>query len=137
MEIKELTTFSCLEYHSSKCGSNLQTFEHDVLENLGLQISGISRQQTPSLIRSKAFTFAPGFLANFTIHTICGYIIAAGQITHRIPAIRNWNFLICWFKSVWLHSQIFQSQSFFQFLTHCQILQHTGIIITWTCRNAN
>ena len=36
--------FSHLEYHNTKSGSDLQTFKHDMLENLGLQISGISRQ---------------------------------------------------------------------------------------------
>ena len=60
--------------------------------------------------------FESGFVANSTIHTICGYIIAAGQITHRIPVIRNWNFLFCWLKSM-VTSRIFQSRSFFQFLT--------------------
>ena len=44
--------FSCLEYHSIKYGSDLQMFKHDVLKNLGLQISGISRQQTPSMLVS-------------------------------------------------------------------------------------
>ena len=98
------------EYHSSKCGSNLQMFEHDVLENPGLQISGIS-----SLHRSTAFIFAPGFVANSTINTIFRYIIAAGQITHRIPAIRNWNFLFCWFKSVWLQAKFFKVSHSFDF----------------------
>ena len=42
--------------------------------------------------RSTALTFAPGFVVYSTIHTICGYNIAADQITHRIPAISNWNF---------------------------------------------
>ena len=46
--------------------------------------------------RGTAFTFAPGFVANSIIHAICGYIIATGQITHRIPAISNWNF--CFFQ---------------------------------------
>ena len=32
-------------------------------------------------------------VANPTIHTIYGYIIAAGQITHRIPAIRTGTFV--------------------------------------------
>ena len=45
-------TFSHLEYHSWKCGPNLQTSKHDLLENLGLQISGISRQQIPSMLFS-------------------------------------------------------------------------------------
>ena len=44
--------FSCLEYHSAKCGSDLQTLKHDVLKNLGLQIPGIPRQQTPSMVVS-------------------------------------------------------------------------------------
>ena len=42
--------FTRLEYHSTKCGSDLQTFKHDVLKNFCLQISGISRQQTPSML---------------------------------------------------------------------------------------
>ena len=46
----EINKFSRLEYHSTKCESvlNLDLDLHDVLKNLGLQISGISRQQTPS-----------------------------------------------------------------------------------------
>ena len=44
--------FSRLENHITKYGSDLQTFKHDVLENLGLQISGNSRQQTPSILIS-------------------------------------------------------------------------------------
>ena len=45
--------FSCLEYHSTKYGSDLQTPKHDVLKNLGLQIPGIPRQQTtPSMVVS-------------------------------------------------------------------------------------
>ena len=48
------------------------------------------------------------FFANSTIHTIRGYIIAAGQITHRIPAISNWNFWFCRFKSVWLQAEFFE-----------------------------
>ena len=31
----------------TKYGFDLQTFKHDVLENLGLQISEVSRHQTP------------------------------------------------------------------------------------------
>ena len=33
---------------------------------------------------------------------------SAGQITHRIPAIRNWNFLLCWFKNEWLQDELFK-----------------------------
>ena len=43
---------SCREYNSTKCKSDLQTYKHDVLENLGLQISGISRQQASSILVS-------------------------------------------------------------------------------------
>ena len=35
-----------------KYGSDLQTYKHKVAENLGLQISGISRQQTLSMLVS-------------------------------------------------------------------------------------
>ena len=44
MEIKWL--ISGPECHSKKCGSDLQTYKQDVLENLGLQISGISREHS-------------------------------------------------------------------------------------------
>ena len=58
--------------------------------------------------RGTAFTFASGFVGDSTIHTICGYIIAAGQITHRIPAISNWNLFFSVQK--WMvRSQIFWS----------------------------
>ena len=46
--------FSCLEYHSTTCGSDLQTFKHDVLKNLSLLITGISRQQTSMLVSIRA-----------------------------------------------------------------------------------
>ena len=66
-----------------------------------------------SFHRNTVFTFAPEFVTSSTIHTICGYIIAAGQITHRIPAISNWNFWFCRFKSVWLQTGFFEvSHSF-------------------------
>ena len=47
-------TFSHLKYRSTKCGSDLQKFKLDenLLENLRLQISVISRQQTPSMLVS-------------------------------------------------------------------------------------
>ena len=51
-ENKEKDLIIKVKYHSSKCGSSLQMFKHDVLENLGLQISGISRQHTPSMLVS-------------------------------------------------------------------------------------
>ena len=45
-------------------------------------------------------------VANSTIHIIYGYIIAAGQITHRISAISNRNF--CFFGSrVYGYKRIF------------------------------
>ena len=44
--------FSRIEYRGIKCGSELQTYKHNVPENLGLQISGISRQQTLSMLVS-------------------------------------------------------------------------------------
>ena len=52
VEIKQLTKFSRLKYHSTKCGSGLQTYKHDVTKDHGLQISGISRQQAPSMLVS-------------------------------------------------------------------------------------
>ena len=105
---------------STKCGSDLQTFKHDenLIENLCFQILVISRQNTPfyvSFHQSEAFTFSPGFVTNFTIHTICVCIIAAGQITHRIPVISNWNFWFCWFKNVWLQVEFFRVSHSFNF----------------------
>ena len=57
---------------------------------------------------STTFTFAPGFVANCTIHTIWDYIIVAGQIIHRIPTVSNWNLWFCQLKSVWLQANIFK-----------------------------
>ena len=94
--------FSRVEYHSKKCGSDPQTIKHDVLENLGWQMSGISRKQTPSMLVSiggQYLHFHP-FVANSTIHNICGYINAAGQNTHRVAAVSKWNFSFYWFKTV-------------------------------------
>ena len=50
VEIKEF--YSCIEYRGIKCGSDLQTYKRSVSENLGLQISGISRQQAPFMLVS-------------------------------------------------------------------------------------
>ena len=104
------------EHHSTKCGSDPQTIQQDVLENLDLQISGISRQHTyVSFHRSTVFTFSLGFAANSTIHTICCYIIAADQITHIIAVISNWNFWFCWLESVWLQAEFFEVSHSFDF----------------------
>ena len=85
--------FSRIEYRGIKCGSDLKTYKQNVPENLGLQTSGISRQQTLSTLVSigAPFTFAPGFVTCSTIHIICGCITAGGKITHGIPALTNWN----------------------------------------------
>ena len=42
--------FSRVEYRGIKCGSDLQTYKHNITKNPGLQISGISRQQTLSVL---------------------------------------------------------------------------------------
>ena len=42
--------FCYVEYHSTKCGPDLQTYKDDVPHNFGLQISGISRQQILSML---------------------------------------------------------------------------------------
>ena len=44
--------FPHIEYRKIKCRSDLQTYKHNVPENLGLQISGISKQQTLSMLVS-------------------------------------------------------------------------------------
>ena len=52
VEIKYLTDFSCIEYCRIKCGSDLQTYKHSIPQNRSLEISGISRQQTLSMLVS-------------------------------------------------------------------------------------
>ena len=42
--------FCYVEYHSTKCGSDLQTYKDDLPHNFGLQISGMSRQQILSIL---------------------------------------------------------------------------------------
>ena len=44
--------FAHREYRRIKCRSDLKTYKHKVPENLGLEISGISRQHTLSMIVS-------------------------------------------------------------------------------------
>ena len=58
--------------------------------------------------RRTAFTFAPGFVTDSTIHIICGCITAAGKLTHVVPPISNWNFWFCRFKRVWLQAKFFE-----------------------------
>ena len=45
----QITKFCYIAYHSTKCGSDLQTYKGDVPFDLGLQISGISMQQIISM----------------------------------------------------------------------------------------
>ena len=70
---------------------------------------------------STVFTFSTGFVANSTIHTICGFIITSGQMTHRTAAISNCKLLILLVQECMVTSQIFRSQSFFQFLAQYQM----------------
>ena len=83
--------------------TNVQT-RWKSLENLRLQIS----INYANFHRSATFIFSLGLVDNSTVHTICGYMIAAGQITHRIPAISNWDFWFCRFKRVWLQAEFFE-----------------------------
>ena len=55
---------------------------------------------------STAFTFR-GFVAYSTIHIIRGYIIASGQITHRIPANKELELLILSVQESMFTSSIF------------------------------
>ena len=41
-----------LKKYANKNISDLQTFKHNLLQNLGLQISEVSRQKTPSMLVS-------------------------------------------------------------------------------------
>ena len=52
----------------------------------------LGNRHLSSFHRSTTFTFPPGFVANSTIHSICDYFTAAGQIAHKITAISNYNF---------------------------------------------
>ena len=52
VEIKQLMDFPHIEYCRIKCRSDLQTYKHNLPENLALQISGISKQQTLSMLVS-------------------------------------------------------------------------------------
>ena len=122
VEIKYLTKFSRLEYYSTKCGSDLQKFKYDVAENLGLQISEISRQQIPPMLVSIGVQHShlhQVLLQIPAIHTICDYITAAGQLTHRIAAISSWNFSFFLVQECMVTGWFFGSQSFFKFLTQC------------------
>ena len=65
--------------------------------------------------RSAAFTFEPGFVAYSTIHIICNWIIAAGQITHRIPTVSNWHLWFCRCKRVWFQAEFFKVTHSFGF----------------------
>ena len=89
MEIIQLTKFSGQGYHNTKWGSDLQKFKHDVLENLGLQISGISRQQIPSMLVSigvQHSQFAPGFVTNITITPfVDASLLLARSLTEFLP----------------------------------------------------
>ena len=114
--------FSRLEYLSTKWGSDLQTFKQDILKNLGLQISGISRQQTFSMLVS----------IGAQIH-ICTMFCCKFYHTHHL-----WLHHCCWpdhsqnschkqlellilsVQECMVTSRIFRSQSFFRFLTQCQ-----------------
>ena len=50
VEIKHLTKSSRLENHITKYQCDLQRFKHNALVNLGLQISGSSKQQKLILV---------------------------------------------------------------------------------------
>ena len=122
VETKQLTKFSCLEYHTTKCGSDLQTFKHDLLENLGYQISGIYRQPTPSMLVSIRAQYLHFLQVSQPILLFLPFVAALLLLARPIAAINNWNFWFCRLKSAW-----FQSQSSFQFLTQC----HTEADICW------
>ena len=114
--------FSRIEYRGIKCGSELQTYKHNVPENLGLQISGISRQQTLSML---VFLGAQ--------HSICTRFCYLFYHPHHL-----WLHYCCWqdhsqnschnqlepfillVQGSMVASQIFRSQSFLRFLTQYQ-----------------
>ena len=116
--------FSCLEYHSTKCGSDVQTFKHDILKYLGLQISDISRQQTLSMLVSIG---AQNFIY-ICIRFCCQFCPTHHLWLHhwcwpdhsQNSSHKQLELLIFLVQECMVTSQIFRSQSVFRFLTQCQ-----------------
>ena len=85
----QITKFSHLEYHSTKSGFDLQTFKHDVLDNIGLQISGISRQQTASMLISIGAQYSHFHKVLFPILPFTPFVatslVPARSLTELLP----------------------------------------------------
>ena len=122
VEIKWLMDFSRLEYRGIKCWSDLQAYEHNVLENLSLQISGFLGNRH----------FLCLFPSEHSIH-ICTRFCYLFYHPHHL-----WLHYCCWqdhsqnschnqlepfillVQGSMVASQIFRSQSFLRFLTQYQ-----------------
>ena len=110
--------FSRLEYHSTKSGSHLQTFKHDVLENLGLQISGTSRKMTQSMLVSTG-------VQHSHLHQVLLPVLPFRPFVdtllpwpdHSHSCHKELELLILSAQECMVTSRIFQSSSFFRFLT--------------------
>ena len=102
--------FCYLEYHSTKCGSNLQTYKDAAPHNLGLQISGISRQQILFMLVTVGAQYSH-------LHQVLLLFL----FYHPYPL---WLYHCCW---PMVPSLIFRSQSFFRFQTQSQ----TNTEIRW------
>ena len=69
-----------MEYRGIKCRSELQTYKHNLPENLGLQISGISRQQALSWSKNKLHDIAYRTVLrrerNLSLHDVWNFVIS-------------------------------------------------------------
>ena len=106
VEIKQLMDFSSIKYRRIKCGSDIQMYKHNVPENLGLQISGISRQQTLSMLVSIGAQHSHLHQVLLPILPSTSFVAALLLLARslRLPAISNWNLWFCGFKRVWLQA---------------------------------
>ena len=110
----QITKFSRLENHITKYRSDLRTLNQDILENLGLQMSGISRQHTPSMLVSIGEQHS--YLHQVLLPILPSHNLWLHHcVTHRIPIISNWNFCFFRFKSVWLQVEFFEVSHSFDF----------------------
>ena len=108
MKIKELTKFSRREYHSTKCGSDLQKFKHDMYLKI---------------LASKYKEFLGKFPSEHSIH-ICTRFCCQFYHSHdswlhhccwsdqsQYCCHNQWNFWFCRFKSVRLQAEFSISDS--------------------------
>ena len=106
-----------IECQSTKCRSDLQTYKHNILQNLGLRISGISRQQTLLMLTSIETHHSH-------LHQICCLFYHPHHLwLHHYfwpdhsqnSCHKQLNLLFFWFKRVWLQAEFFEVSHSFNF----------------------